>query len=189
VKLAAMEGLKETEDGAGLTVGGIYLNGRVYGGVEIPDLLSFLSYHDFDARVEGLDAVPPDNRPPVAWVRNAFQLMVGIGTFFALLSAWFLWARIRRGRLPSSPWFYRAVVAAGPLGIVALISGWIVTEVGRQPWIVYELMRTEEAVTGADGIPVGYATLVVVYAGLIAIVLYLLRRLARHGPESIGARP
>jgi cytochrome bd ubiquinol oxidase subunit I len=189
VKLAAMEGLQGTEDGAGLTIGGIYIDGKVYGGVEIPDLLSFLSYHDFDAQVQGLDAVPPDDRPPVAWVRNAFQLMVGIGTFFALVSAWFLYARIRRGAVPSSPWFYRAVVAAGPLGIVALISGWIVTEVGRQPWIVYELMRTEEAVTGAEGIPVGYATLLVVYAGLIAIVLYLLRRLARQGPESIEALP
>jgi cytochrome bd ubiquinol oxidase subunit I len=189
VKLAAMEGLQKTTDGAGLTVGGIYLNGQIYGGIEIPDLLSFLAYHEFDAKVEGLDTVPADDRPPVAWVRNAFQLMVGIGTLFALLSVWFLWARIRRGALPASRWFYRAVVAAGPLGIVALISGWIVTEVGRQPWIVYEMMRTEEAVTGADGIPVGYATLIVVYAGLIAIVLYLLRRLARDGPESIEARP
>ena len=87
--------------------------------------------------------------------------------------------------MPTSRWFYRAVVVAGPLGIVALIAGWIVTEVGRQPWIVYELMRTEEAVTGAEGIPVGYATLAVVYAGLIAVVLFLLRRLARQGPESI----
>ena len=189
VKLAAMEGLQDTEDGAGLTIGGIYLDGKVYGGIEIPELLSFLSYHDFDAEVEGLDAVPADDRPPVAWVRNAFQLMVAIGTFFALLAVWFLWARFRRGALPSSPWFYRAVVAAGPLGIVALVSGWIVTEVGRQPWIVYELMRTKEAVTGADGIPVGYATLAVVYAGLIAIVLFLLRRLARKGPGSIEAAP
>ena len=86
-------------------------------------------------------------------MRNAFQVMVGIGTFLALLAAWFLWARWRRGALPASPWFYRAVVAAGPLALVALIAGWIVTEVGRQPWIVYELMRTEEAVTGADGHP------------------------------------
>ena len=188
VKLAAMEGLQETEEGAGLTVGGIYLDGKVYGGIELPDMLSFLSYHDFDAKVEGLDAVPADDRPPVAWVRNAFQVMVGIGTFFALLAAWFLWARIRRGALPSSPWFYRAVVVAGPLGIVALISGWIVTEVGRQPWIVYELMRTEEAVTGAEGIPVGYATLAVVYAGLIAIVLFLLRRLARQAAPARSRR-
>jgi cytochrome bd ubiquinol oxidase subunit I len=185
VKLAAMEGLDETTDGASLTVGGIYLDGRVYGGVAIPNLLSLLAFHDPDAEVEGLDTVPADDRPPVAWVRNAFQLMVGIGTLLALIAVWFLWSRWRRGALPTSAWFYRAVVVAGPLGIVALISGWIVTEVGRQPWIVYELMRTEQAVTGAEGIPVGYATLAVVYAGLIAVVLFLLRRLAREGSEEI----
>jgi cytochrome d ubiquinol oxidase subunit I len=185
VKLAAMEGLDETTDGASLTVGGIYLDGKVYGGVAIPNLLSLLAFHDPDAQVQGLDTVPADDRPPVAWVRNAFQLMVGIGTLLALIAVWFLWSRWRRGALPTSRWFYRAVVVAGPLGIVALISGWIVTEVGRQPWIVYELMRTEQAVTGAEGIPVGYATLAVVYAGLIAVVLFLLRRLARQGPEEI----
>ena len=99
----------------------------------IPDLLSLLAFHDPDAEVEGLDTVPADDRPPVAWVRNAFQVMVGIGTLLALIAVWFLWSRWRRGALPTSRWFYRAVVVAGPLGIVALIAGWIVTEVGRQP--------------------------------------------------------
>jgi cytochrome d ubiquinol oxidase subunit I len=77
------------------------------------------------------------------------------------------------------------VVAAGPLSVVALIAGWITTEVGRQPWVVYEVMRTEEAVTGADGIPVGFAALALVYAGLIVIASVMLRRLARqpfHAP-------
>ena len=92
--------------------------------------------------------------------------------------------RWRRGALPTTKWFYRAVAVAGPLSVVALISGWIVTEVGRQPWIVYELMRTKEAVTGAEGIPIGYATLVVVYIGLASRrPLYMLRRLARTPPE------
>jgi len=182
-KLAAFEGLEETTAGAGLTVGGIYFGGKTYGGVEIPKLLSFLAFHDPDARVEGLAAVPKSDRPPVAVVRNSFQVMVGIGTFLVALAAWFLVARLRHGRLPASAWFLRAVVAAGPLAIVALIAGWITTEVGRQPWIVYGLMRTEEAVTGADGIPVGFATLIVVYLALGATVLYLLRRLARTPPE------
>jgi cytochrome d ubiquinol oxidase subunit I len=115
-------------------------------------------------------------------VRNSFQVMVGIGTLLALLGLWFLWGRWRHGALPRSPWFYRAVVVAGPAALVALICGWFVTEIGRQPWIVYELMRVEEAVTGAEGIPIGYATLVVVYAGLIAVALYMLRRLARTPP-------
>ncbi len=188
MKLAAFEGLDETTAGAGLTVGGIYIDGRVWGGIEIPRLLSILAFHDPDADVQGLDAVPESDRPPVAVVRNAFQTMVAIGTFLAALAAWFLWYRWRHGRLPSSPWFLRAVVAAGPLALVALIAGWVTTEVGRQPWVVYELMRTEEAVTGADGIPVGYATLALVYLGLGAAVLYLLRRLARTDPQvELGA--
>jgi cytochrome bd ubiquinol oxidase subunit I len=187
-KLAAMEALDETTEGADLTVGGWYVDGEVRGGVAIPKLLSLLAFHDPDATVEGLNEVPADDRPPVAWVRNAFQLMVGIGTLLALLGLWFLWFRWRRGALPRTAWFYRAVAVAGPASLVALISGWIVTEVGRQPWIVYELMRVEEAVTGAEGIPVGYATLVVVYLGLYGVALYMLRRLTREPPE-IEARP
>jgi cytochrome bd ubiquinol oxidase subunit I len=183
-KLAAMEALQETTEGADLTFGGWYVDGEIYGGVSVPKLLSLLAFHDPDATVEGLNEVAADDRPPVAWVRNSFQLMVGIGTLLALLGLWFLWARWRRGALPRTAWFYRLVVVAGPASLVALIAGWFVTEVGRQPWIVYELMRVEEAVTGAEGIPVGYATLVVVYLGLFSVALYMLRRLARRPPEA-----
>jgi cytochrome d ubiquinol oxidase subunit I len=112
-------------------------------------------------------------------VRFAFQTMVGIGTLLALLGVVFLYVRLRRRRLPRSRWFYRAVVAAGPLSTVALVAGWITTEVGRQPWIVYGVMHTTQAVTGASGIPVGYGTLVVVYVGLAAAVGWLLRRFSR----------
>lgn len=183
-KLAAMEGLNATTEGAGLTVGGIYLDGEVHGGITIPKMLSLLAFHDPSATVEGLDAVPADDRPPVGFVRNSFQLMVGIGTLLAALGLWFLWSRWRRGSLPTSRWFYRAVAAAGPLALVALIAGWIVTEVGRQPWIVYELMRTKEAVTGAEGIPIGYATLAVIYVGLASVALFMLRRLAKQPREA-----
>ena len=179
-KLAAFEGLQETTKGAPFTAGGIYFDGEVHGGITIPDGLSLLAFHDPNATVQGLDAVPPDDRPPVGIVRNSFQLMVGIGTLLATLAAVFLITWLRRRRLPRSKWFYRAVVAAGPAALVALISGWIVTEVGRQPWIVYETMRTEQAVTGAEGIPVGYAVLALVYLGVAVLVLYLLRRLARR---------
>src|SRR5947199_8514502 len=104
--------------------------------------------------------------------------MVAIGTALAVLGAGFLVLGYRRRRLPTSPWFYRAVVLAGPASLVALIAGWITTEVGRQPWVVYHVMRTSQAVTGASGIPVGYATLALVYAGLAVAVAWLLRRLA-----------
>jgi cytochrome d ubiquinol oxidase subunit I len=109
--------------------------------------------------------------------------MVGIGTLLALLGMIYLYVRLRRRRLPRSRWFYRAVVLAGPLSLVALIAGWITTEVGRQPWIVYEVMRTSEAVTGANGIPVGYGTLVLVYLALAGAVAWLLRRFSRVSLE------
>jgi cytochrome d ubiquinol oxidase subunit I len=182
-KLAALEGLDRTTEGADLTLGGIYLDGEVEGGISIPDGLSLLAEHDPDARIEGLDAVSPEDRPPVGIVRNSFQVMVGIGTGLALLAAFYLVHWWRRRHLPASRWFYRFVVIAGPASLVALIAGWIVTEVGRQPWIVYEVMRTEKAVTGADGVPVGYAALALTYLGLAIVAFYLLRRLAGRPPE------
>jgi cytochrome bd ubiquinol oxidase subunit I len=105
--------------------------------------------------------------------------MVGIGTLLALLGVWLLAVRIRRKRLPQSPWFYRAVALAGPASLVALIAGWVTTEVGRQPWVVYHVMLTSEAVTGAGGIVVGYTTLALVYVAVAGGVVWILRRLAR----------
>jgi len=182
-KLAALEGLEKTTKGADLSAGAIMIDGKSYGGIEIPDGLSLLAFHDPDATVQGLDAVPPQDRPPVDVVANAFQVMVGVGTLLALLAAVFLITFLRRRRMPRSRWFYRALVLAGPAALCALIAGWIVTEVGRQPWIVFDVMRTEEAVTGAEGIPVGYAALALIYLGVAATVLYLLRRLARRPVE------
>jgi cytochrome d ubiquinol oxidase subunit I len=179
VKLAALEGLATTEKGAPVHVLGWYDGKEVKYGIKIPKLLSLLSFHDPNAEVKGLDTVPKDEQPPVNTVRFAFQTMVGIGTGLALLAAVYFGTWLRRRRLPRSTWFYRAVAAAGPLALVALISGWVTTEVGRQPWIVYGVMRTEDAVTGAGGIPVGYATLSLVYLGLLAAVVWILRRLAR----------
>jgi cytochrome d ubiquinol oxidase subunit I len=186
VKLAAFEGLGHTTKGAPIHVLGWYTHGHVEYGIPIPRLLSLLAFHSMNATVQGLDAVGPAERPPVNVVRIAFQTMVGIGTLLALLSLVYLVARIRRKRLPDSIWFYRALVVAAPLSLVALIAGWIVTEVGRQPWIVYHVMRTSQAVTGAGGIPVGYATLALVYLALAAGVAWVLLRLYR-APLDRGA--
>jgi len=182
-KLAALEGLYETKSRAPVHLGGWYDGDEIRYGVPLPRLLSLLAFHDPDARVEGLQEVPAEDRPPVNVVRFAFQTMVGIGFLLAGISAVYLFVWLRRRRLPRSLWFYRAVVAAGPLSVVALICGWVTTEVGRQPWVVYGQMRTEEAVTGANGIPIGYASLVLVYAGLLAAVAWILRRLARAPVE------
>src|SRR5437773_318278 len=154
-KLAAFEGLPQTTTGAPIHVLGWYSGGRVEYGIGVPKLLSVLAYHRVNAKVQGLDAVPARDRPPVNVVRFAFQTMVGIGTLLALLGFVYIAVRIRRRRLPRSTWFYRALALAGPLSVVALISGWVTTEVGRQPWVVYRVMRTSQAVTGARGIPVG----------------------------------
>jgi len=178
-KLAAFEGLGKTTKGAPVHILGWYRDGHVEYGIPLPHLLSLLAFHSTDARVQGLDAVPPAGRPPVNVVRYAFQTMVGIGTGLALLSVVYFATRIRRRRLPESTWFYRALVVAGPLSVVALIAGWVTTEVGRQPWVVYHVMRTSEAVTGADVIPVGYATLALVYLALAAGVAWVLLRLSR----------
>jgi cytochrome bd ubiquinol oxidase subunit I len=187
-KLAAFEGLYKTTRGAPEHLLGWYTDEEVKYGIEIPHLLSFLSTHSWNGEVQGLAAVPADQRPPVNVVRLAFQTMVGIGTFLALLGVVYLGTWIWRKRLPESTWFYRGLVVAGPLSVVALIAGWVVTEVGRQPWVVYSFMRTSEAVTGADGIPVGFAALGASYIVVGCGLAWVLRRLART-PLDLPAEP
>jgi cytochrome d ubiquinol oxidase subunit I len=180
-KLSALEGLGKTQRGAPVHIAGWYDTGKgeVRYGIPIPKALSFLAFHDFNARVRGLDAVAPADRPPVNVTRFAFQTMVGVGTLLALLGVFYLAARVRLKLVPESVWFYRALVVAGPLSLVALIAGWVTTEVGRQPWVSYGYMRTAAAVTGAGPIPYGYAALAIIYAGVAVGVVWILRRLAR----------
>jgi cytochrome d ubiquinol oxidase subunit I len=178
-KLAAIEGLGPTTRGAAEHILGWYTDGKVKFGISIPHGLSLLAFHSWNATVQGLDAVPPSDRPPVNLERYAFQTMVGMGTLMAILGVVFLYVRVRRKRLPESVWFYRAVVLAGPAALVALIAGWMTTEIGRQPWVVYHVMRTSQAVTGAGGLPVGYATLALTYLGVAIAVAWILRRLSR----------
>ena len=184
LKLAAFEGLNETTKGAPFTIGGIYIDGELKYGIEIPKMLSILADHNPDGTVEGLNIAPERDRPPVNPVHLSFQTMVFIGTGLALVAAIYLLTWWRRRGLPHSRWFYRAVVAAGPAAIVALIAGWITTEVGRQPWVVYEVMRTEAAVTDRAGLPFAFAGLALTYLGLLAAVIWLLRRLASRPAEA-----
>jgi cytochrome d ubiquinol oxidase subunit I len=196
VKLAAMEGLATTTKGAAEHFLGWYNGHAVVWGIEIPKLLALLAFHNPNATVQGLDIVPLADQPPVNVIRFAFQAMVGIGTLLALIAVVYLYLRLRRRPAYLPRWLLWAVVAAGPLSVVALIAGWITTEVGRQPWIVYEVMRVSSAVTGASGIPIGYGTLSAAYLILAVIVVAILRRLARvplpaalaSAPEPKGSR-
>jgi cytochrome bd ubiquinol oxidase subunit I len=183
-KLAAIEGLGRTTRGANEHILGWYTDGKVKLGISIPHGLSLLAFHSWNATVQGLDAVPPRDRPPVNLERYTFQTMVGMGTLMAILGVVFLYVRVRRKRLPDSVWFYRAVVLAGPAALVALIAGWMTTEIGRQPWVVYHVMRTSQAVTGAGALPVGYATLALTYVGVAIAVAWILRRLSRTGQRT-----
>jgi len=188
IKLAAIEGLYNSTRGAPEHILGWYTDHKVKYGIEIPHLLSILAFHSFNAEVTGLDSVPANQRPPVNVVRAAFQTMVGIGTLLGLLAVLFVFVWIRRRRLPESVWFYRALVLAAPLSVVALIAGWVVTEVGRQPWVVYRVMPTAAAVTGAHGIPVGYGTLATAYLVVGCGLVWVLRRLAR-APVDLPTEP
>jgi len=179
IKLAAIEGLYRTTSGAPEHLLGWYSDNQLKGAIPIPHLLSILTDHSWNGTVQGLDSVPASQRPPVNVVHWAFEVMVGIGTLLALVGVIYLAYWIWRKRLPDSTWFYRALVAAGPLAAVALISGWIVTEVGRQPWVVYKVMPTAAAVTGAHGIPVGYGALAASYVVVAGGLVWVLRRLAR----------
>jgi cytochrome d ubiquinol oxidase subunit I len=187
IKLAAIEGLAKTTRGASEHVLGWYTNGQIKFGIGIPHLLSLLAFHSWDAKVTGLDSVPPAEQPPINVTRISFQTMVGIGTLLAVLGVVYLFVRIRYRALPRWRWFYWALVLAGPAATVALIAGWVTAEVGRQPWTVYRVMTTAQSVTGASGIPVGYAALVITYIAVAGAVVWILRRLARAPLNLPGA--
>ncbi|HET9123391.1 MAG TPA: cytochrome ubiquinol oxidase subunit I [Solirubrobacteraceae bacterium] len=178
IKLAALEGLAKTTRGAPEHILGWYHNGRISFGIAIPHLLSLLAFHSFNHTVRGLDTVPPVDRPPINITRLSFQTMVGIGTLLAFLAVVYLFILWRRRALPAQRLFYMAAVAAGPLSLVALIAGWVTTEVGRQPWVVYRVMTTTQAVTTASSVPVSYAVLAAAYLLVFAGAVWVLRRLA-----------
>jgi cytochrome d ubiquinol oxidase subunit I len=179
VKLAAMEGLFKTGTAVPLSLGGLYYDDELHYGLELPWGLSLLVTHDPNGEVIGLESVPPDLRPPVNVVHLAYNVMVGLGSAFLLLALWLGWSWWRRRRMPSSPWFLRAVALCGPGVVLAMEAGWITTEVGRQPFIVYGVLRTEDAVSPSPGLFLGFYAVLAIYVLLTALTVYVLRRLAR----------
>jgi cytochrome d ubiquinol oxidase subunit I len=186
VKLAAMEGIFETQRGAPLHLGGIAVDGEMRYALEIPSGLSLLAHFDPNAQIMGLNEVPAEDRPPVNVVHTAFQLMVGSGFALLALAAWLGAGWLRHRRLPGTPWFLRAALLSGPLAVLALEAGWVVTEVGRQPWIVFGVLRTADAVNPAPGLFYGFITVCVVYLILTVASVYVLYRLARDKPVPLA---
>ncbi len=177
-KFAAMESHFKTAKGAGLLIGGIPLEDeqRVILGLHIPGMLSFLAHGDFESEVTGLDAFPQEDWPPVIVVHTAFQTMVGIGFFLVGLSFLYLLIRWKRQQLLDHPWFLLLLIAATPLGFIAVEAGWVVTEVGRQPWVVYKILRVADTVTPMPGLWIPLLLFTGMYAGLTAVGAWLMAR-------------
>jgi cytochrome d ubiquinol oxidase subunit I len=192
-KLAALEGQFRTERGAPLRVGGWpdpTAETTRYA-LEIPDGLSLLAFHDRRAEVRGLDSFPRADRPDPRVVHVAFQVMVGCGSMLALIGVWWAGAWVRRRRRPAAGEVSRPLLAAvavgGPLGFLAIEAGWTVTEVGRQPWVVYGVVRTADAVTPVLGLATPFALVSIVYGTLAVIVATLLGRLfLKTGGANVG---
>jgi cytochrome d ubiquinol oxidase subunit I len=179
-KLAAMELSLRAEDNAPLILGGVLIDGEVVGGIEIPKVASVLAGNSFATVVPGIEDVPPDERPPSNIVHLSFQAMVGIGTALVGFVAWFWWRR-RRGDPLASTWFLRLAVVAGFAAVAALELGWITTEVGRQPWIVYRVLRVRDAASDVAGaLWISFAAMIVVYTGMFVGAGLVLRSMARR---------
>jgi cytochrome d ubiquinol oxidase subunit I len=188
-KLAAMEGEFKTEAGAPLRVGGLPdLAAHVTRyAIEIPGGLSFLAYGNTGATVRGLDSFRPGTTPDPRPVHLAFDVMVGIGFALLGLALWFFTLLWRRRRVPDQRLLLKAVGLSGVLSFVAIEMGWMVTELGRQPWIIYGIVRTAAAITPAPGLVVSFWVSAAIYVALTAACVVLLLRLAeatRTGGEA-----
>jgi cytochrome bd ubiquinol oxidase subunit I len=177
-KFAALESLFVTQKSAPLLIGGIpnEETEKVSYGVHIPGMLSFLATNTFTAEIKGLDAFPKDQRPPVLVTHLAFQVMVGIGSFLALIGLATLYGMKFRKNFINSNNFLLLIALCTPLGFIAIEAGWIVTEVGRQPWIIYRVMRTADAVTTMPGILISCGMFALLYLILAVTVFQLMQR-------------
>ncbi|SNR17422.1 cytochrome ubiquinol oxidase subunit I [Tenacibaculum jejuense] len=178
VKLAAMEAHYETSKGVPLYIGGIVDQEKkeVKYKIEIPKALSFLAFGDFDAEVKGLNDFPEDEIPNVAIVHYAFQIMVGLGGLLLMAGVFFFFVNSKKKQWLDKKLFWKLFAFLAPTGFIALEAGWIVTEVGRQPWIIHKIMRTKDAVTPMPGIQYSFYLYVFLYSILTVTVAWLLSR-------------
>ena len=183
-KFAAMECIQDTGGHQTEYVGGICTSDGVKFAIPIPELDSILVGFSPDTKVTGLNSIPNDERPPVnTFIHLAFDVMVGIGTGLMFLALWLVYLVYKKREIPTGNWFLKAVSVSGIGAILALWSGWIVTEVGRQPWIVNGYMKTSEAVTDANGIWGAFIFTLLLYTAIGTIAVLVLRRMSRRWRE------
>ena len=177
-KLAAMEGLYKTSKPADLVLGGLPSDDqqRVNYAIHLPRGLSFLAKGDWNAEVEGLDKVPRQDWPPVVITHISFQLMVMIGFFLAFTALLYLIFSIRWRNILMKKWWLSLVAITTPLGFIAVEAGWTLTETGRQPWIIYGILRTKDAVSPMPGLRYSFLVVTVVYLLLSILIVWLMRR-------------
>jgi cytochrome bd ubiquinol oxidase subunit I len=186
VKFAAIELVPTTSSDVPETLlGRLNEDGTVTGGVPIPGLASWLSDPGTGRStvIQGLDTVPADERPTIRQtniVHLAWDVMIGLGTLLLLLSLWYGASWLFRRRIPRSKWFLRAAACSGVAGVIAMEAGWVVTEVGRQPWIVYNYMKVEEAATSNTGVWITFIAVFVLYAALAVTTVLVLRSMSRR---------
>lgn len=180
VKLAAMEAHYETKAGAPIDIGGV---------IKIPKMLSFLAFHDHNAVVKGLNDFPKEDWPNVNLVHICFQVMVACGVLLMLLSGWAAFSYFKTRELPDSNSFLKAVTLASPLGFIAIETGWMVTEIGRQPWIVQNVLRTSSSVTPMPGLAYTFVLFTLLYIFLALIVVFLVFRQIAKSPLIVEIEP
>jgi cytochrome bd ubiquinol oxidase subunit I len=187
VKFASMEYVARTSTHVPEWLGGVYVNGHVYAGLRLPDVDSLLVGSGPGTKVTGWDSVPPAQRPPVVWlIHLCFDAMVGLGFLLLLAGLWALLQWWRGRRLPPQRLFWWLGAVSGVAAIIAMECGWVVTEVGRQPWVVYRLQTTTAAATTNGGVITSLGLVIVLYALLGAATIYILRALARRWHRGDG---
>jgi cytochrome d ubiquinol oxidase subunit I len=188
VKFAAMEYVAQTGKDVPEWLGGILINGQVYFGASIPAFDSILVGFNPHTRVIGWDSVPPDQRPPLpTLIHLSFDVMVGIGFFLFALAAWQAWWWWFHRRLMTNAWFLVPAALSGVAAVAAMEAGWVVTEVGRQPWIIYHVLLVSQAVTPSGGVPVTLGVLLALYAILTVISIGIPMVMSRRWRQETSA--
>ncbi|MCW3108443.1 MAG: cytochrome ubiquinol oxidase subunit, partial [Segetibacter sp.] len=191
-KLAAMEALYKTSKPASLVIGGLPNDKeqRVDYAIHVPKFLSYLAHGDFNAEVTGLDKIPKADQPPVLVPHIAFQLMVGIGTLLAFTGVLYLIFSYKWRHILFKKWWLSLIAFTTPLGFIAVEAGWTVTEVGRQPWIIFGVMRTKDAVSSMPGLQYSFFVITAIYLLLTFILIWLMRRQIKTLPAFyVTAKP